>query len=80
MRQFLSIELVGYLILVDNKKIKCYLVIKKAFVNVFPFIANPERLHCDEKHVPISFGVMPPEKISSSCPSQSNVPHIPEYF
>lgn len=80
MRQFLSIELVGYLILVDNKKIKCYLVIKKAFVNVFPFIANPERLHCDEKHVPISFGVMPPKKISSSCPSQSNVPHIPEYF
>ena len=42
-RQFLSIERVGYLILVDDKKIKYYVVIKKAFVNVFPFIANPER-------------------------------------
>lgn len=35
--QFLSIERVGYLILGDDKEIKYYIVIKKTFVNVFPF-------------------------------------------
>ena len=60
--QFLSIERVGYLILGDDKEIKYYIVIKKAFVNVLSFIANPERLQCGD-HVPISFSVMPPKKI-----------------
>ena len=40
---------------------KYYIVIKKAFVNVLSFIANPERLQCGD-HVPISFSVMPPKK------------------